>query len=148
MHTNFLVHVVDSDQAIADGLTTLLGTYEIDVLAHPDIGSFLRSWLPRRCRNCCLIADADLPGQSGPALLRELRELNVKIPILMLVGTSSPDLCEAALRSGGTCVIQKPCLDRALIERVLSLRADGEVEGRPGLDSGEYQGNASCGPTP
>ena len=45
---------VDSDQAIADGLATLLGTYGIEVLPHPDAESFLKYWLPRRCLNCCL----------------------------------------------------------------------------------------------
>ena len=73
-----MVHVVDSDQAIADGLATLLGTYGIEVLPHPDAESFLKYWLPRRCLNCCLIMEADMPGLSGPALLRELRERRVK----------------------------------------------------------------------
>ena len=125
---NFMVHVVDYDQAIADGLATLLGTYGIDVLSHPDAESFLKYWLPRRCRNCCLITEADLPGLSGPALLRELRERRVDIPILVLVGTSSPDLTRVALSSGRICVIQKPCLDRSLIDRVLSIRAEGAAE--------------------
>ena len=122
---NFIVHVVDSDQAIADGLATLLGTYGIEVLAHPDAESFLKFWLPRRSRNCCLITEADLPGLSGSALLRELRDLRVEIPVLMLVGTSSPQLTERALSSGLVSMIQKPCTDSTLIDRVLSIRAAG-----------------------
>ena len=125
-----MVHVVDSDQAIADGLSTLLGTYGIDVLSHPDADSFLKYWLPRRCRNCCLITEADLPGLSGPALLREMRELRVAIPVLMLVSTSSPELFETAPGSSLVSVIRKPCLDRTLIDRVLSLRAEGMDEKR------------------
>ena len=123
-----MVHVVDSDQAIADGLATLLGAYGIDVLSHPDAESFLKFWLPRRCHNCCLITEADLPGLSGPAFLRELVELRVDIPVLMLVGTSSPELTRVALSSGCIGVIQKPCLDRTLIDRVLSIRAEGVAE--------------------
>ena len=122
---NFIVHVVDSDQAIADGMATLLDTYGIEVLSHPDAESFLKFWLQRRCHTCCLITEADLPGLSGPAFLRELRELRVDIPVLMLVGTSSPELNRAALSSGRIGVIQKPCLDRTLIDRVLSIRAEG-----------------------
>lgn len=132
-----MVHVVDSDQAIADGLSTLLGTYGIDVLSHPDAESFLKYWLPRRCRNCCLITEADLPGLSGPALLRELRELRVEVPVLMLVSTSSPDLFETALGSSLVSVIQKPCLDRTLIDRVVSLRAAGMDEKRRVREAGE-----------
>jgi FixJ family two-component response regulator len=138
MHENFMVHVVDSDQAIADGLAVLLGTYGIDVLSHPDAESFLEYWLPRRCRNCCLITEADLPGLSGPALLRELRELRVQVPVIMLVSTSSPELIETALGSSLVSVIQKPCLDRTLIDRVLGLRTAGMAEKRRVCQAGGY----------
>lgn len=119
---DFVVHIVDSDQAIADGMATLLDTYGIDVLSYPDAESFLRFWLPRRPCNCCLIAEADLPGLSGPALLRELRTLNVNIPVLLLASTFSPELIEVARRSNQVGVIEKPCVDHTLIDRVLDLR--------------------------
>ena len=119
---DFVVHIVDSDQAITDGMATLLDTYGIDVLSYPDAESFLRFWLPRRPCNCCLIVEADLPGLSGPALLRELRTLKVNVPVLLLVSTSSPELIEVARRSSQVGVIEKPCVDHTLINRVLSLR--------------------------
>jgi two-component system CheB/CheR fusion protein len=137
-HENFIVHVVDSDQAIADGLTTLLDTYGIDVLSYPDAESFLRYWLPRRACNCCLITEADLPGLSGPALLRELREQHVEIPVLMLVSTSSPELIEAAQSSDQIGVVQKPCLDHTLIDRVLRLRSNGAIEWSNGQGTGTH----------
>jgi FixJ family two-component response regulator len=137
-HSNFMVHVVDSDQAIADGLATLLGAYGIEVRSYTDGGSFLKFWLPRRWRNCCLIADADLPGHGAPALLRELRELNVDIPVLVLVGTSTPEMAGAARRSGAIGVIQKPCLDHTLIDRVLEFRGEAAAVG----------GQSECGSIP
>ena len=121
-HNNFIVHVVDSDQAIADALATLLDTYGIEVRSYTDAGSFLEFWSPRRWRNCCLIVDADLPGLGAPALLRELRELKVDIPVLVLVGTSTPEMIETARRSGAIGVIQKPCLGHTLIDLVLEFR--------------------------
>lgn len=133
---NFIVHVVDADQAIADGLTTLLGTYGIDVLSYQDAESFLRRWLPRRACNCCLITEADLPGLSGPAFLRELHELHVEIPVLMLVNTTSPELIEAAQSSDRIGVVQKPCLDHTLIDRVLRLRSKGTNEWSNGQGAG------------
>ena len=122
-HEDFLVHVVDSDQAIADGLATLLATYGIEVLRYPDLGSFLRYWLPRRHRNCCLITESDTAECSGPALLRELKKLNVDIPVLLLVNSSSAELIKAAHSSGQIGVIRKPCLDHTLVQRVLSVRS-------------------------
>ena len=135
---NFIVHVVDSDQAIADGLTTLLGTYGIDVLSYPDAESFLRHCLPRRAHNGCLITEADLPGLSGPALLRELREQHVEIPVLMLVSTLSPQLIEAAQSSDQIGVVRKPCLDHTLIDRVLRLRSNGANEWSSGQGMGTH----------
>ena len=124
---NFMVHVVDSDQAIADGLATLLSTCGIEVLSYPDAESFLKFWLPRRACNCCLIVDADLPGLSVPALLRDLRELRVNIPVLMLVDTSSPEFVETVRASDEVGIIQKPCLDDTLIDRVLGFRQQQET---------------------
>lgn len=122
-HEDFLVHVVESDQAIADGLATLLTTYGVEVLNYPDIRSFLDYWLPRRHRNCCLITESDTPGCSGYALLRKLHELQVEIPVLLLVNSSSVELIRAARTSHRIAVILKPCLDRTLVRRVLSLRS-------------------------
>lgn len=121
-HEKFVVHIVDPDQAIADGLATLLSTYDIQVKSYPDAESFLRSSLPRRSGHCCLLAEADLPGLSGPALLRELRAQNIEIPVLLLVSTSSPELIEAARSSSQIGVIEKPCVNHALIDQVLSIR--------------------------
>ena len=133
-----MVHVVDSDQAIADGLATLLGAYGIEVLSYPDAESFLKFWHPRSCRNCCLITEANLPALRGPAQRRALRELRVEIPVLMLLGTSSPELIELALSSGQVSVIQKPCNDSTLIDRVLSIRAEGMAAERQSRRSGEH----------
>ncbi len=118
----FVVHIVDPDQAITEGLATLLGTYDIQVQSYPDAESFLQKWLPHRCRHCCLLAEADLPGLSGPALLRELRERDVEIPVLLLVSSSTPELIEVARTSRQVGVIEKPCMNHALIDQVMSLR--------------------------
>ena len=127
-HEDYVVHVVDSDQAIADGLATLLATYGVEVLRYPDIDSFLRYWLPRRHRNCCLITESDTAECSGPALLRELEELNVEIPLLLLVNASSAELIKDARSSDQFGVIRKPCLDHTLVQRVLSLRSSSVAE--------------------
>ena len=122
---DFAVHIVDSDQAIADGLATLLSTFGIEVIAYPDAEAFLNVWLPRRFVNCCLIADADLPGPGGGALLRKLHELHVNIPVLLLVSPSAPELIDPARSWSLVSIIEKPCLDQTLINRVLKIRARG-----------------------
>lgn len=118
----FVVHVVDPDPAIADGLVTLLDTYGIQVAYYPDAESFLKSQ-PRTCRgHCCLLVDADLPDLSGPALLQQLRDDFSKVPVLLFVSTSSPELIEAAKASSRVSVIEKPFANGALIDTLLRLR--------------------------
>ncbi len=63
----------------------------------------------------------------------------MNIPILLLVNATSPELFDAALSSDGVSVIQKPCLDRTLIDRVLSLRAAAISEAGKVGRVGEHQ---------
>lgn len=118
----FVVHIVDPDRAIADGLETLLSTYDLQVQSYPDAESFLHSWSPHQFRHCCLLAEADLPGLSGPALLHELHTRNVDIPVLLLVSTSSPGMIEAARAASDVGVVEKPCVNDTLIQQVLRIR--------------------------
>jgi len=118
----FVVHVVDPDQAIADGLVTLLETYGIQVAYYSDAEAFLKSQ-PRSFRGrCCLLVDADLPGLSGPALLKQLRDDFANVPVLLFISTSSPELIEAARSSNRVGVIEKPFVDGMLIGELLRLR--------------------------
>lgn len=121
-HDTFVVHVVDPDPAIADGLVTLLGTYGMRVCHYPDSESFLAA-LPRTCHgHSCLLVDADLPGLSGPALLQQLNNGFAHVPVLLLVSTSSPELIEAARSSSRISVIEKPFVDGMLVEQLVRLQ--------------------------
>ena len=121
-HDTFVVHAVDPDPAIADGLVTLLDTYGMQVCYYPDAESFLKSQ-PRSCRgHCCLLIDADLPGLSGPALLQQLRDEFDHVPVLLFISTSSPELIEAAGNSNRVSVIEKPFVNSTLIDELLRLR--------------------------
>jgi len=122
IHDAFVVHAVDPDPAIADGLVTLLDTYGMQVCYYPDGESFLRSQRHARHDHCCLLIDADLPRLSGPALLQQLRDDFAEVPVLLFVSTSSPELIEAARSSNRIRVIEKPFIDGMLIDELLRLR--------------------------
>jgi two-component system CheB/CheR fusion protein len=118
----FVVHVVDPDQAIAEGLATLLNTYGIEVCSYPDAETFLDTWSRLRPGHCCLLVEAELPGLSGPALVQILLDEFADLPVLLLINTSSPHLIETARRSSRFGVIEKPFLNGTLIEHVLRLQ--------------------------
>ena len=118
----FVVHVVDPDAAIADGLSTLFDTYGIEVFSYPDAESFLEAMPPPCFGHCCLLVEANLPGTSGPALLQKLRDERADLPVLLLISTSYPQLTEAVQSSRQIGVIEKPCSNGMLVERVLELK--------------------------
>ena len=118
----FVVHVVDPDAAIADGLSTLFDTYGIEVLSYPDAESFLEAVPPPCSGRCCLLIEANLPGISGPALLQKLRAERADLPVLLLISTSYPQLTEILQGSRQVGVIEKPCSNGMLVKRVLELR--------------------------
>ena len=118
----FVVHVVDPDQAIAEGLATLLNTYGIEVWSYPDAETFLDSRSQLRPGHSCLLIEAELPGLSGPALVQILLDEFADLPILLLINTSSPELIEMAGRASRFGVIEKPFRNGMLIEQVLRFR--------------------------
>lgn len=121
-HDRFVVHAVDPDPAIADGLKALLDTYGMQVCYYPDAESFLQSQRDASHDRCCLLVDADLPGLSGPALLQQLSNGFSRVPVLLFVSTSSPELIEAARSSSRVIVIEKPFVDGMLVEQLLRLQ--------------------------
>ena len=117
-----MVHVVDPDQAIAEGLATLLNTYGIQVRSYSDAEAFLDGCPKLRPGHCCLLVEADLPGLSGPALLEKLLDECPELPVLLLISTSSPFLIEVARSSSRIGVIEKPFVNGTLTDRLLRLR--------------------------
>jgi FixJ family two-component response regulator len=119
---NYVVYVVDPDQAIADGLATLLYTYDIEVVHYPDAESFLDCEAAKSCNNCCLLVEANLPGMSGPALMHELRGIHVDLPVLLLIDTMTPAFVNVVNASGRIGVLEKPLANDALVSSILRLR--------------------------
>ena len=121
-HDKFVVCVVDPESAIAEGLSILFETYGIEVLSYPDAETFLEAMPLVRNSRCCLIIEASLPGISAPALLQKLHDEFADLWVILLISTSSPQLLEAAQGSRQISVIEKPCTNGRLVEKVLEVR--------------------------
>lgn len=119
-----VVCVVDPDQAIGEGLTVLLNTYDIQVQSFPDAESLLeaRPYLGSSC--CCLLVEANLPRLSGPALLQRLRDEGVDKPAILLLSTSYPDQIKQAQSTSRISVMEKPLVSGTLIAELLKLRQE------------------------
>lgn len=116
-----VVYVVDPDRAIGEGLTTLLDTYGIGVRLYPDAEAFLSEMPVTDRAPACLVAEANLPGLSGPALVHRLRSAGHKLPVLLLLSTASPAILQLAEAANGIDVIEKPMLDGELVDKILGM---------------------------
>ena len=55
-----------------------------------------------------VLSDVMLPGETGVALLRSLRDGNPRLPVVMVSGVSDPDLANTTLELGAYGYVTKP----------------------------------------
>jgi len=134
-HEGDTVYVIDPDDAIRDGLTTLLGALDIPVRGYSNAETFLDSHTARSLSQGCLSVGANLEGMGSLALLSRLRAQRVELPIVVLASTSKRYITEKALQAGAADVIEKPLVNGVLLNRLRHLlnRAPGLLAAAPRL---------------
>ena len=108
-----VVHVVDDDTAVREGIALLIGTVGLRVAqwAHPI--AFLEGF-DRESVGAVLL-DLRMPGLSGLAVLDTLREQGVDQPVIMLTGHGTVESCRRAFRSGAAALTTS---DAPITERI------------------------------
>ena len=118
-----LVHVIDDDEAIRESLAFLLGTAGLEVRTYDSATAFL-SALPGISVGC-IITDVRMPGISGVDLLHRLRELDVRMPVVVITGHGDVQLAVEAMKLGARDFIEKPFDDDLLLGAVRSALDEG-----------------------
>ncbi len=111
-----IVCIVDSDAAIRSALSALVSTLPVKVLQYRDAESLLNA-LPDE-ELACVIAEIDLPGRSGIQLVEEMIGGGLRVPTILLTSDSDVPTAVSALKAGAVDFIEKPFVDRQLLERV------------------------------
>ena len=119
-----LVHVIDDDEAIRESLAFLLGTVGLEVRGYDSATAFL-SALPDISAGCN-VTDVRMPGISGIDLLRRLRELGIRMPVVVMTGHGDVQLAVEAMKIGARDFIEKPFDDETLLGAVRAALDDGE----------------------
>lgn len=120
---SYVVHIVDDDEPVRRSLAFMLSTAGFAVRVHETATSFLDG--AHSIRHGCLVTDLRMPDMSGVDLVRELEELTVHIPAILITGHGDVPMAVEAMKAGALDFIEKPFEDRILIEAVR--RAAGEV---------------------
>lgn len=118
MQPNSLVHIIDDDEAVRHSLAFLLKTARLDVRTYESATAFL-SALPS-VNSGCIITDVRMPEVSGVDLLRRLKELKVRMPVIVITGHGDVQLAVEAMKIGAVDFIEKPFDDDMLLASVRS----------------------------
>jgi len=116
MSGDFVVHIVDDDEAVRDSLSFTLGASDIDVVAYASAQELLSH--AATLRPGLIITDVRMPGMSGLELVARLKELGIALPIIVLTGHADVAMAVEAMKAGVVDFIEKPFDDAALLEAV------------------------------
>lgn len=113
--TDQVVHIIDDDDAVRDSLAFLLGTEGLDVRAYDSAESFLTAGIPT---DGCVVTDIRMPGITGIDLLAKVKEVNARLPVIVITGHGDIPLAVEAMKLGAAEFLEKPFEDEALLGAV------------------------------
>jgi two-component system response regulator FixJ len=116
MSDQFVVHVVDDDQAVRDSLSFMLGSANLDVRTYESALQLLQR--VDELERGVIITDVRMPGMTGLELVARLAEKRLTHPIIVLTGHADVSMAVEAMKAGVVDFIEKPFDDAALLAAV------------------------------
>lgn len=108
------IAVIDDDEPVREGTTSLLRSLGYIAKAFPSAEEFLSS---NRLRiTTCLIADARMPGMGGLELYARLAVLGTPIPTILVTAYPNDQMRERALNAGVAGYLIKPFSEQELLD--------------------------------
>lgn len=114
--TNHNVYVVDDDQAVRDSLRWLIESVGLNVKTFSNGQELLENF--DEAEISCLVLDVRMPGISGLDLQQRLKNMNAKIPVIIVTGHADVPMAIQAMKAGAFDFIEKPYSDQLLLERI------------------------------
>jgi two-component system response regulator FixJ len=111
-----IVFLVDDDAAMRDSVSFLLLTagYAVETFDTP--GALLSA--AARLSEGCIISDVRMPEMSGLQLLRRLKEIGVRLPVIMITGHADVSIAVEAMKAGAADFIEKPFSDDVILAAI------------------------------
>jgi two-component system, LuxR family, response regulator FixJ len=118
MPDQIVVHVIDDDDAARESLEFLLRSAQLSVLTYGSASDFLQ--IARSLSGGCVITDIRMPEINGIELLRRMREMESRLPVIVITGHADVPLAVEAMRIGAVDFLEKPYDDGVLLASVRS----------------------------
>ena len=113
-----LIHLVDDDAAVREGLALLISTVGLRVQAWAEPQAFMAGF--DRASIGAIVLDVRMPGVSGLTVLEQLLAQGVDQPMILLTGHGTVEMCRRAFKAGAAEFLEKPVDDEVLIETLQS----------------------------
>ncbi len=129
------VHVIDDDQAMRDSLDFLLGVKGFSVVSYSSAAEFLAA-LPGLPAEDCILSDISMPGMSGIELVRRLKDLGARLPVILMTGHADVPMAVEAMKAGVSDFIEKPFAQDVLLDAINTALSRG-------ASTDDHQGQAA-----
>lgn len=127
MSTEFIVHIVDDDEAVRQSLSFLLSASGYPSRTHASATAF--SNISSQLTNACLLTDLRMPDMDGLELLRLLRAEGNMMPVIIVTGHGDVQAAVEAMKAGASDFIEKPFSDETLLATIANvcMGAEGQM---------------------
>ena len=136
MPSESVVHVVDDDEAVRDSIAFLLRSAQLEVEVYESAVAFLGKAAGAAG---CVVTDVRMPEMTGIELVRRLKELGIKLPVIVMTGHGDVPLAVEAMKAGAVDFIEKPFDDAAMLTAVRAALARGSAIGKRDAERAEIE---------
>ncbi|SNY92591.1 two-component system, LuxR family, response regulator FixJ [Cohaesibacter sp. ES.047] len=116
MNEDAVIHIVDDDRAVREGLGFMLSSLGLGIQTHGSAMDLLD-----RLDDAvigCILADVRMPGMTGLELLDELNRRGCALPVIIITAHADVPMAVRAIQSGALDFFEKPVNGMALVERI------------------------------
>lgn len=121
-----VVHVIDDDELVRQGLSRLLRSEGYDVRTFASATAFLEQQ-SEPSGPACIVLDLMMPGMNGLELHDKLRHLQPEVPVIFVSGQAGDSMTVQARRAGAAAFLDKP-LDPDELLAVVASSIDRSLE--------------------
>ena len=111
-----IVHVVDDDADLGDGLSSVLRSVGLNAKAYRSTQEFLKA--DDLDGPGCIVLDIRLPGPNGLDFQEELVRLGVRLPVILMTGHGDIPMSVRAMKAGAVDFLAKPFRDQDMLDAV------------------------------
>ena len=110
------VFVIDDDEALREGLSSLFRSIGVQVKTFASVKDFELGKM--RDTPGCLVLDVRLPGKSGLDLQTDLNQADFQMPIVFISGHPDVPISVRAIKAGAVEFLVKPFREQELLDAV------------------------------